>query len=327
MWLMVRICVVTLIVGGIVAAVDFQSQAKAHGRDIQDFAVASYAETLKIRATEWVDGERVGERPLVSFLPEPTGTWVRTKWSREADAALKGQHSLTQLHADTLDDIADDNGFIGSVIKAQFDLAQSRKAKQRRVYLRDDEIIILSIRRSLSQQMNAGQTALAASATGAIASMTDRETFARLRGVTFVESRDPFGKDRGYRTITGALPEGIKISVRARAKHGSIKSLLSRIDYDGIVAQLDVKVAGVGNGVLNSLPQIKESEVRHAERRAYAAQNSADSDTAWNRFLGFFGASPKLEPEPGVTIRRGGTQSSCSGLASQCGGTMAATHF
>ena len=313
---------------------DYYNQSNRAGASPAEFGAAEYFGSVEDRYHEYVNDQRRDKLPLVSFLPEPTGNWIREPWSRKLETILKGDGTGRALRALMVEEVEKEDAGIANLFRVDLMAGFSRKSRTSVYYYRGTEIIEVTIRKHGSGGLNAGQAAAMEIAMKNMAAMSDREVFARIRGVPYIQSSGMgfMGEAPGddwtrLRSIKGEFGN-VRISVRAKARTASIKGVLSRIDYDGIIAALQQDVEGVGNQVVNSLPQIKGREYKSIEMQRIEAERAVEAESAWDRFLAFLGFSTaKPEPTRGVVVNRGNAASTCSGLARECGGRMTGQRF
>lgn len=275
---------------------DYYLQAQANGAALTEFGVQGYAESFAARFTDYIEDAREGEKPLIAYLPEAPSGWVRQPWSSDIKHLMNMENvpSIGQP-IDHAPEAKLPNGVI--------DLAGVPAVRRGTiVYRRTSEIVLISIRKR-----NGG---LVEAVSDKIAGEGEKQTFAAIKGVKFHEQLDMLGERVSLsRTYRGRIADAVDITIDARAREGSVKSLLTKIDYAGIVAALEVDPDVITDTSVNTLPQIPVgskgkpiSKTIEARPTADAGDASVSGFTKLMRWLGL-AKEPKAE-ERRVVINR-----------------------
>lgn len=282
----------SLTAGAVLVGVDYYVQAQAAGVDISRFGFTGYKQSVSARLgdVEFSPGE--AEPELVSFLPEPTGTWTRAPWSRQ-----RGKEIVEEVIR--LKELGKPKDPLRRAAEKEYGRMwtynpMGDKRRNTLVYHRDDEIIEVTIKRKEN----------ASGLVAAVAEQVDnvgyaKEPFGRIRGVEYIESRawsegvQIGAGTRSFRTLSGHIGDEVLIAVRADARQQSIKKILATIDYDGIKTVLSGDHADIGNQRVSSLPQVTSStaEMKTTVKRIRIekAAPPREEPGPWDKLKQFFG--------------------------------------
>lgn len=266
-----------VVMGGAVAGVDYVGQARKAGSTPGAFAVSDYIDTVASRFGAQKRGiEAATERRTLlagairDNLPEAPEGWTRRDWDPAAAAALGGTRYDMQ-DDEFLPDEMKENVMLRAMSK--LDKAAGERRDGAEVYVYEAGENLISLR--LSHTPGRGLGGLSGVAMNVVAnnveSMSGKDGFAIVQGVTYREEHGMFGVESGeraYRVLTGQLGKEIRIGVRARADDATILDLLNRIDYDRLNRMLEVPLPGIGSDA----PVIAEADMQaEADRRVEAA--------------------------------------------------------
>lgn len=256
--------------------------------------------------------ERGAGTPLVAYLPQPQLGWTAEPWTPEIRHLMnmervpsagpgiehepepqprRGVVNLATLGGDTDDTV---------------------------VYRRGGEIVVIEIRKRAGGLVGAVAEAIEAEGS--------KEYFARYGRTEFRENLGYFGEQVELkRSFTGIVADRVVISVKSRAREGSVKTLLGKIDYNGIIASLDIEEQETGP-VVNKLPQISTGPSYQGSGLSEAEMVNAALEANWlmrlARLLGVEPDGKEKQKMPGrVVVNRGGRE----GCETNRGGCAMAT--
>ena len=201
-------------------------------------SMAGYGKTVRVTS----DASPVGEdnrTDLVAFLPEPYGAWKRRDWTPQL-AGLLDLREIPPFKAEQ------------AAVREEIAVSQRGSSSAQRntlLYQRDRELVEITIRRPPDGMIGIVEDLV--SAQGGSLLFTD------MGGVTFIEDKQGFADHPyGTRMFRAAIGETVQLRITARARESSIKALLERIDYAGILEHVGEEAGDVSASLRMPLPQI-----------------------------------------------------------------------
>ena len=239
------------------------------------------------------------EKPLVAYLPAPQLGWKPQAWTPEIRSIMDMPRIPPMPDTVEHEEVEEDLPF-GVV-----NMTSVSSMPNAVVYRRGSEIVIISIHKTRGGIEGVVIDRIAVS-TG------ERNPFARFGPATYVEHVDVLVGSNGLsRELFARIGGRIDIQVEARARDSSIKSLLSKIDHAGIVADYGLEVE-TGKPVTGTLPQVTTSTYDDPLANAFDDDIMMDAVVEQNwllRLSRWLGGSSKPEPKKaGVVVRRGGRE-------------------
>lgn len=230
---------------------DYSAQASA-GRGT---TARAYLQTVVERLAGRLSERDALERELTAFLPEPHGTWQRVRWSEAASREIV-ETSLARKFKDITPkaNVLNSRGLHATVWNRRMARGKEHNAV---IYYRDDEVIELRVTRPKPQNRIE-----AVVAQGMEMHVHAKKPFANIRGVAYTERYEsvqmrPVGSGITlFRAFSARIGNEIQIEVDTNAKPQSIKTFMSKIDTNGMVAYLRAKLPHLQNRKLNKLPQV-----------------------------------------------------------------------
>ncbi len=276
---------------------DYYIKAQKSGKGLEEFGLAGYVESLKAGSSKAASetsteaATELAEAPggARSHLPESFGDWTRRAW-QEGDGARflsgDGQNiSMEQLVGTT----GGAGAFGGSGLPNRKRILAG-VAGSSWIYERGDEAVLLQAElvterpsRSLSGQMM--QIGI-----GNMAAMTDVKGFAFVQGVGFAQTALFMAEDieatpENLLTLNARIggQQRVQITVRARARAGSIRELLAAIDYDAMNAMLGHPDPNVGSHMpqFDIAEQVALAEMGENERLAALSARGSEAGAAF----------------------------------------------
>lgn len=272
---------------------DFYIKAQKSGKGLAEFGLAGYVESIKAgsskaasetateAATELAEAQAGGAR---SHLPESFGGWTRRAWQEgDGDRFLSGDGqniSMEQLVGTT-----GGAGAFGGAGLPNRKRILAGVAGSSWIYERGDEAVLLQAELVTERPANSVSGQMMQIGIGNMAAMTDVKGFAFVQGVGFAQTAlftagDIEATPENLLTLNARIggQQRVQITVRARARAGSIRELLAAIDYDAMNAMLGHPDPNVGSHMpqFDITEQVALAEMGENERlAALSARGSA----------------------------------------------------
>lgn len=237
---------------------------------------------------------------LVTYLPGAQMGWKPEPWSPEI------RHLMNMSRIPSVGPDPDHPEPERYVAPGVVNLAAITELPGTIVYRRGSEIIEISIhyrvggiRGALLDQFD---------------STGEREAFAKFSGIVFYEKLNLLGgRDGLARNFRARISEKIDIEVRARSRDGAIKGLLSRIDYDGLIAIVGKQAKDESKPSVNTLPQIavpQRGPYDGGKSPEEMERDMLDAAAPLYRLLRWFGQGPQKKEDGSkrVVVNRGGRE-------------------
>ena len=290
-----------LILGIVVAVVDYSMQAKKAGLTVAELGVSGYIETLKGRSDEVQEAKKlvVRQKELAkTHLPEAPDGWTRREWAQGDNSRILPVPD--DMSAEEIE--LRKNPQLQALLQSDSAVGAQRKLKEIYVYERGDEIISIQVAFKKRKTRASGIQGMAMTMIkGNMQGMFETLGYAVVQGVAYGESAGMFGAEnkQPYRVFSANMGGRIKFVVRANASDVAIRSMLDKINYDGLNAMLDEPLQYVGS----SAPELDISQQAELAQRVLDRNKDETIKRGRNAEARLMGAGAALQGKTGDPVR------------------------